>query len=265
MEATWTTASTREKFPPPYWLLTRKWTTLRSCRCWAITVRISVLPTKTARPRLTWARLRGHRRLIDQLEKSGVLQGELPGKPAIQTRTVDLQAGNETWLIAEAVQKSIDLLQLSSDTFLDVREQLRFLPSSESAGRGDWLGTRPRFSVPKSVYGSGARTPGLRVGCPAWADRSELDSPYPVPPTFLGYGMWMFAELGYRPDELTRAVSGIRPPRNSRTATGSQACFVRRWEVTYFKPRLWRCGRSALSSARTWQELAERIGRARLA
>ena len=41
-----------EKFPPPYSPLTRNWTTLRSCKCWLITTRISVRPTNTARPRL---------------------------------------------------------------------------------------------------------------------------------------------------------------------------------------------------------------------
>jgi hypothetical protein len=44
-----------------------------------------------------------------------------------------------------------------------------------------------------------------------WDDRIDrtyqMDSPFPVPPRFLGWGMWSFAELGYRPDELTRAVS----------------------------------------------------------
>ena len=124
----------------------------------------------------------------------------------IQTRTVDLHAGNEKRLIAEAVQKSIDLLQLSSDTFLDVRnncvschhQNLPVLAIGWARDRG--------FHFRKA---STDRMLERQVA--SWMPRVgrsfELDSPYPVPPTFLGYGMWMFADLGYRPDELTRAVS----------------------------------------------------------
>ena len=93
------------------------------------------------------------------------------------------------------------------------------------------------------------------------------DSPYPVPPTFLGYGMRMFAELGYRPDELTRAVSWylaatqqpdghwvagmLRPPLGGDSF---QATALAMRSLADFFPLP---GRE--------QELAERIGRARAA
>lgn len=155
---------------------------------------------------LTWARLRGHRQLIDQLEKSGAPPGELPSKPAIQTRTVDLNAGNETRLIAEAVQKSIDLLQLSSDTFLDERN------NCVSCHHQNLPGVAIGWARDRGFHFRKASTDRvLERQVASWLPRVgrsfELDSPYPVPPTFLGYGMWMFAELGYRPDDLTRAVS----------------------------------------------------------
>ena len=212
---------------------------------------------------LTWARLRGHRQLIDQLEKSGAPQGELPGKPAIQTRTVDLHAGNETRLIAEAVQKSIDLLQLSSDTFLDVRN------NCVSCHHQNLPGVAIGWARDRGFHFRKASTDRvLERQVASWMPRVgrsfELDSPYPVPPTFLGYGMWMFAELGYRPDELTRAVSWYLAATQQPDG---------HWVAGMLRPPLggdsFQATALAMRSLQLYplpgreQELAERIGRAR--
>jgi ankyrin repeat protein len=212
---------------------------------------------------LTWAHLRGHPQLIDQLEKAGAPHGELPGKPAMQTRTVDLHAGNETRLIADAVQKSIDLLQLSSDTFLDVRNNCVSCHHQNLPGVAIGWARDRGFPFRKA---STDRVLERQVA--SWVPRVgrsfELDSPYPVPPTFLGYGMWMFAELGYRPDELTRAVSWYLAATQQPDG---------HWVAGMLRPPLggdtFQATALAMRSLQLYplagreQELAERIGRAR--
>jgi len=154
---------------------------------------------------LTWARLRGHRQLIDEVTRAGAPDGELPEKPVIPSRDPDSHPDKQMQ-IAEAVQKSLDLLQLSSDTFLDVRRNCischhQNIPAVAIAWARD-RGFPVRQATIDRMIDRQVKSWEPRV------DRAyELDSPYPVPPRFLGYGMWSFAELGYRPDDLTRAVS----------------------------------------------------------
>lgn len=219
--------------------------------------------SKEGETALTWARLRGHRQLIDQLEKSAAPPGDLPGKPTIQTRTVDLHAGNETRLIVEAVQKSISLLQLSSDTFLDVRNNCVSCHHQNLPGVAIGWARDRGFPFRKA---STDRVLERQVASwmPRVARSFELDSPYPVPPTFLGYGMWMFAELGYRPDELTRAVSWYLAATQQPDG---------HWVAGMLRPPLggdvFQATALAMRSLQLYplagreQELAERISRAR--
>ncbi len=156
---------------------------------------------------LTWARMRGHRQLIDALMEAGAPEGEMPKRPEIPSRSIERDGVNQAQMITQAVQKSIDLLQLSSDTFLDVRRNCvschhQNLPSVAIAWARD-RGFHVRQASIHRMIERQAKSWEPRV------DRAyELDAPYPVPPRFLGWGMWSFAELGYRPNELTRAVSG---------------------------------------------------------
>jgi ankyrin repeat protein len=212
---------------------------------------------------LTWARLRGHRQMINELEKVGSPEGEMPSKPAIQPRPLDLHAGNQTRLIAEAVQKSIDLLQLSSDTFLDVRN------NCVSCHHQNLPGVAIGWARDRGFHFRKASTDRvLERQVASWLPRVgrsfELDSPYPVPPTFLGYGMWMFAELGYRPDELTRAVTWYLAATQQSDG---------HWVAGMLRPPLggdvFQATALAMRSLQLYplpgreQELAERIGRAR--
>jgi ankyrin repeat protein len=155
---------------------------------------------------LTWARMRGHPQLIDALVEAGAAEGEMPARPEIPSRSIDVDGGNLARLITESVQKSVDLLQLSSDTFLDVRNNCvschhQNLPGVALAWARD-RGFPVRQATLERMLERQVRS---------WAPRIErayeMDEPFPVPPRFLGWGMWSFSELGYRPDELTRAVS----------------------------------------------------------
>ena len=155
---------------------------------------------------LTWARLRGHPRLIDALIEVGTPEGERPSQPEIPTRTLPSDGDELQKMMVDSVQKSLDLLNLSSDTFLDVRSNCvschhQNLPGVAIA----WARDRGFHVSETTIHRM------LERQVDSWEDRIdrayEMDSPFPVPPRFLGWGMWSFSELNYRPDELTRAVS----------------------------------------------------------
>jgi ankyrin repeat protein len=211
---------------------------------------------------LTWSRMRGHGQLIDLLIESGAPKGEMPKRPEIPSRAIDHLGDNQALLITQAVQKSVGLLQLSSDTFLDIRNNCvschhQNLPSVSLA----WARDRG-FHVQQTTIDR-----MIERQVESWEPRVDrayqLDGPFPVPPRFLGWGMWSFAELGYRPDELTRAaawylaatqqpdgrwVPGIlRPPLGSNEILATALAM----RSLQFYPLV---GRR--------QEMAERIGRA---
>jgi ankyrin repeat protein len=155
---------------------------------------------------LTWARMRNHSSLIEALTDAGTPEGQIPQKPQPPNRQLNLEHANQPQRIAAAVQKSIDLLQLSSDTFLNVRSNCvschhQNLPGVAIAWARD-RGFPVRQQSIRRMIERQVQSWQPRI------DRAyELDSPFPVAPRFLGWGMWSFAELGYQPDELTRAIS----------------------------------------------------------
>jgi ankyrin repeat protein len=155
---------------------------------------------------LTWARMRSHRGLIDTLSDAGVPEGQMPMRPEIPSQPIDLNDTSRVRRITQAVQKSIDLLQRSSDTFLNVRNNCVSCHHQNLPGVAIAWARDRGFPVRQATI---SRMMERQVQ--SWSPRIErayeLDSPFPVPPSFLGWGMWSFAELGYRPDELTQAVS----------------------------------------------------------
>ena len=154
---------------------------------------------------LTWARMRGHRHLIKVLEDAGAPEGELPARPEMQSQIVE-RGVSQAKRITQAVQKSVDLLQLSSDTFLDVRRNCVSCHHQNLPGVAlGWARDRGFHVQPSTVDRMIERQ--VKSWEPRVGRAYQLDSPYPVPPRFLGWGMWSFSELQYRPNELTRSVS----------------------------------------------------------
>ena len=155
---------------------------------------------------LTWARLRGHQQLIDTLVNAGASEGQAPHRPAVPARTIDLHGDNKARLIVQSVQRSVDLLQRSSEKFLDVRSNCVSCHHQNLPGVAIAWVREHGFSVRQATLDRMLESQ-VENWWPRIERAYEFDSPFPVPPRFLGYGMWSFAELGYRPDELTRGVS----------------------------------------------------------
>ena len=175
---------------------------------------------------LTWAYLRGHEQLVRTLKSAGIPEVEKLAEPERPLRDVNLHAGNQAKLIAESVQKSVDLLQRSSDTFLEVRRNCvschhQNLPSIAIAWARD-RGFHVRTSSLQRMIDRQVANWQPRI-----SRAYQLDSPFPVAPRFLGYGMWGFAELGYAASELTDAVSWYLA--NTQQPDGS-------WKAGIFRP-----------------------------
>ncbi|HVR75362.1 MAG TPA: ankyrin repeat domain-containing protein [Planctomycetota bacterium] len=152
-----------------------------------------------------WLRRRGQKELLDLLAKAGV---DPPGDAetkAIPNREVAYHAGSRASLLRAAVEKSLKLLESSSDTFLKSRETCvschhQNLPGMAMAWARD-RGFRidqgaVRRMIDRQVIDWSRRVDALY----------QMDRHAPVPPLFFGFGLLGFAALGYPADDMTEAV-----------------------------------------------------------
>lgn len=157
---------------------------------------------------LTWARRRGHSDLINTLVEAGTPE-EPDETPGIPQRDINLHAGNQQRLLTEAVLKSIALLQHSSDVFLEERATcVSCHHQSLPAVAIGWARDRGLPIDQASVNRMVRRQQGQLGGSQVFINRCfELDNPAPVPPRYLGWGLWGFSALGYPPSDVTDATA----------------------------------------------------------
>ena len=157
---------------------------------------------------LTWARRRGHPNLIKALVEAGTPE-EPDETPDIPQRAVNLHAGNAQQLLREAATKSISLLQHSSDVFLDKRTAcVSCHHQSLPAVAIGWARDRGLPIDQASVDRMVRRQKEQLGGSEGVINRCfQLDNPAPVPPRYLGWGLWGFSALGYPSSDLTDATA----------------------------------------------------------
>jgi ankyrin repeat protein/mono/diheme cytochrome c family protein len=153
---------------------------------------------------LTWARKRGSQRLIDLLVNAGAAEGKLHSKQS-PSRNIELTDENTTRLIGGAIRKSIELLQHSSDVFLEKRENcISCHHQNMPAVAIGWARDRG-FEVDEESIGR-----MIERQHRSWAPRIgrayEVDRPVPVAPRFIGYGLIGFSALSYTRDDVTDAM-----------------------------------------------------------
>jgi ankyrin repeat protein/mono/diheme cytochrome c family protein len=153
---------------------------------------------------LTWARRRGFPAVIAQLAAAGAPE-VADRRVAIPNRDLKIDADNRAGHVHTAIEKSISLMQRSSDEFLKIRRSCvschhHNLPAVAIG----WARDRGFAVDAKSVELLVERQQT------SWSRRlnsiHEMDSPFPVPPQFLGYGLWGFSALGIGGDTLTDAT-----------------------------------------------------------
>jgi ankyrin repeat protein len=153
----------------------------------------------------TWARRRGFPAVIAQMAAAGA-PDVADRSVEMPKRDMNLNDENRAGQVKTAIEKSLGLMQHSSDAFLKVR-------------RG--CVSCHHQNLPAVAIGW-ARDRGFAVDAASvelmverqqtsWSRRLnavyEMDNPYPVPPQFLGYGLWGFSALGIAGDTLTDATT----------------------------------------------------------
>ncbi len=155
---------------------------------------------------LTWARRRGFPDVVALLAAAGTPD---PNDPRADVPNRDLEADGNTreQLIRNGVEKSISLLQHSSDVFLENRRACvschhQNLPSVALG----WARDRG-FAVDEASIGR----MNDRLS-DTWSRRVqaayEMDRPFPGPPQLLGYGLWGLSAVGDSADTVTDAMVG---------------------------------------------------------
>jgi len=163
--------------------------------------------------------------MADLLIKAGAREPAAAPRRKVPSRELDPSPGQRARQIVSAVERSIRLLQQSSDRFLEQRECVschhQFLPAMALG----WARDRGFRLNEESL----ARQVDRQVRL--WSERKipalEMQAPVPVPPHLLGAGLLGLAAVGYPADDLTEVMtsylastqneeghwySGSRPP-----------------------------------------------------
>ncbi len=152
---------------------------------------------------LTWARRRGFPDVIAHLAGSGVPDPH-DARPNLPNREFNSGAEERRALIENAVEKSISLMQRSSDVFLENRRACVSCHHQNLQGVAlGWARDRGFAVDESSIHRMIERQQET------WSRRVdaayEMDRPMPVPPQLMGYGLWGLSALGYSADTLTDA------------------------------------------------------------
>ena len=153
---------------------------------------------------LTWARRRGFPDLIALLAGAGT--PDPPDvRPEIPNRQLPQDEETRRQLVRTAIEKSIVLLEHSSDVFLEARRSCvschhQNLPSVAlgwARDRGFAVNATSANRIVDRTLDSWSR----RV-----ESAYEMDRPFPVPAQLLGYGLWGLSALGHTADNVTDAT-----------------------------------------------------------
>jgi ankyrin repeat protein len=155
---------------------------------------------------LTWARRRGFPDVVALFAGAGTPDPD--NRPVeVPNRDLQIEAGKRDELIRGAVEKSIALLQHSSDVFLANRRACvschhQNLPSVALGWARDRGFAVDEASISRMVDRQ-SDTWSRRVQA-----AYEMDRPFPGPPQLLGYGLWGLSAVGGSADTLTDAMVG---------------------------------------------------------
>ena len=154
---------------------------------------------------LTWAKKRGSSRVLELLAKHDVKDPAKKYRPEILDQAVTFDPENLQSIIKSRLQKSISLLQHSSDIFLEKRKNCvschhQNLPSIAIGWARDRGLMVDDESIARMIHGQ------LKSWRPRIERAYQMDRPVPVAPRFIGYGLLGYAALGYPRDEVTDAL-----------------------------------------------------------
>ncbi|MEX0677784.1 MAG: ankyrin repeat domain-containing protein [Pirellulales bacterium] len=160
--------------------------------------------SQTGETALTWARRRGFPDVVTLFSGAGTPDPADP-RAEVPNRDLEITPDNRESLVRKAVEKSISLLQHSSDVFLTNRRSCVSCHHQNLPGVAlGWARDRGFAVDEPSMNRMIARQ------LDSWSRRveaaHEMDNPFPVPPQFLGYGLWGLAALGHSANSVTDAT-----------------------------------------------------------
>lgn len=167
--------------------------------------------SSSGRTVLSWALKRGDTRLVELLRSKGATDGSKGLKrKAVPNNTVPADGAGQERMLRDGVQRALDLLQRSSDGFLDdgfvkktgcVSCHQQTLPAvafADARERGFHLN---EASLARQLITQQTGWSKTRDGA------YEMQSPQPDPAAVISYGLRGLHALGYQPDELTAAMA----------------------------------------------------------
>ena len=187
---------------------------------------------------LTWAQKRGETPLVAFLRAKGAKAPDNAKHNAVPNNSLPLDGSSRERVLRDSVQRAVNILQRSSDGFLDngfVRKtgcvscHQQTLPAvafARARERGLQLSEASLAAQLNRQQAGWSRTRDLAY---------EMQAPQPAPAAVIGYGLHGLHALRYQPDELTAAMAWYWPRRSCRTAPGRTTMCGRRWK----KDRSW--------------------------
>jgi ankyrin repeat protein len=167
-------------------------------------------PAESGETALRWAMKRGDTPLVDFLRQRGGNEGTSRVKQKeVPNRSVPSEAASRRSMIADAVQRSVTLVERSSTAFLGngfVQKQNCVSCHQQTLPAVAFGLARERgFRVDEAQLRN-----QVRAQVRSWSARQdrayEMDEPQPDAPVNLGYGLLGLSALGYPADELTAAM-----------------------------------------------------------
>ncbi|MGD9720082.1 MAG: ankyrin repeat domain-containing protein [Pirellulales bacterium] len=154
---------------------------------------------------LTWARRRGYPEMIAALKKAGAPERDDP-RPQLPKREVPKTTAERDAMLQAAIEKSVALMQRTSDVFLENRR------TCVSCHHQNLQAVALGWARDRGVAIDDAAVDRIvERNLKTWAFRTpaayEMDRPMPAPPQLLGYGLWGLSALGHSADEVTDAYS----------------------------------------------------------
>lgn len=166
-------------------------------------------PTSAGNTALSWALKRGETPLVAFLRSKGATEVPLKHK-ALPNNPVPTLGGERAQAVRDRIQRALNLLQKSSDGFLDngfvkqtgcVSCHNQTLPAVTFA-----LAQERGFRLDEASLAR--QITAQQVGWSKTRDRAyEMHAPQPAPPAVMGYGLHGLHALRYQPDDLTDAMA----------------------------------------------------------
>lgn len=229
-------------------------------------------PSDAGSSALSWAQKRGQTALVALLQSKGAAPG--PGhsnRKTVPRKAVPSDAATRERMLRGGVQRAVDLLQRSSDGFLEngfVRKSdcvschhqtLPAVAFARARERGFQLNEASLARQLAAQQRGWSKTRDLAY---------EMQAPQPAPAAVIGYGLHGLHALRYQPDELTAAMAwylaetqlpdgswpdyDVRPPMEEGQVVGTALTLK---ALQFFPPAFGsRPVRERIATARRWLE-----------